>query len=256
MILELFGFFFLGVFVGTIGTLIGAGGGFLLIPAFLVIFPDKKAGDLTAWSMLAVAANASSGSLAYAIRKKIHWKSAIIFSLMSMPGIWVGVAVGELVNRTAFELFFGLFMMGVSIFIIWKTVNKKKEQKESQSFQLTHKKIIVGALISFLVGILASFLGIGGGIVHVPLLIEGLKFPVHLATGTSHFILAISSITAVFEHYHLGHYVNLPYYMYLLVIGIVIGAQTGAWLSSKISSQKILITLAVALLAVSLRLLL
>jgi uncharacterized membrane protein YfcA len=48
-----------------------------------------------------------------------------------------------------------------------------------------------GIAYSSVVGFVSSFLGIGGGIIHVPLLVRALAFPTHLATATSHFVLAI-----------------------------------------------------------------
>jgi len=55
----------LGLFVGTIGTLIGAGGGFILVPALLLLFPNEAPQTITSISLIVVFFNALSGSLAY-----------------------------------------------------------------------------------------------------------------------------------------------------------------------------------------------
>ena len=65
---------------------------------------------------------------------------------------------------------------------------------------------LVGIAISFAVGYLSSFLGIGGGIIHVPALIYFLDFPVHIATATSHFILAIMALTGTVVHIFTGNF--------------------------------------------------
>ena len=59
---------------------------------------------------------------------------------------------------------------------------------------------LVGIGISLAVGYLSSFLGIGGGIIHVPALVYLLDFPVHIATATSHFVLAIMALTGTLVH--------------------------------------------------------
>ncbi len=58
----------------------------------------------------------------------------------------------------------------------------------------------LGVSISFLVGYLSGLLGFGGGIVHVPAMVHVLNFPVHYATATSHFILAITALTGTAVH--------------------------------------------------------
>jgi uncharacterized membrane protein YfcA len=93
----------------------------------------------------------------------------------------------------------------------------------------------------------ASFLGIGGGIIHVPALIYLLNFPVHVATATSHFILAIMALTGTLVHIWTGdlsYGVNetLP-----LSIGVLIGAPLGARLSNWLKGPWIIRSLAVAL---------
>src|SRR5471032_1180776 len=63
-----------------------------------------------------------------------------------------------------------------------------------------------GAALSLIVGFVSSFLGIGGGIIHVPLLVQALGFPVHIATATSHFVLVAMSGAASLTHLAQGSY--------------------------------------------------
>ncbi len=63
-----------------------------------------------------------------------------------------------------------------------------------------------GSILSVFVGYFSPLLGIGGGIIHVPAMSEWLKFPVHIATATSHFILAIMATVSVVVHIYDGNY--------------------------------------------------
>ena len=63
---------------------------------------------------------------------------------------------------------------------------------------------VIGIGLSFFVGYFSSFLGIGGGIIHVPALVWFLHFPVHIATATSHFILAIMALAGTLVHVWTG----------------------------------------------------
>ena len=69
----------LGVLIGAFGTLIGAGGGFILVPILLLVYPHEKTELITAISLAVVFFNALSGSFAYARMKRVDYKSGIIF---------------------------------------------------------------------------------------------------------------------------------------------------------------------------------
>src|SRR5437773_5487911 len=62
-----------------------------------------------------------------------------------------------------------------------------------------------GVVVSFLVGILSSVFGIGGGIIQVLFLIVVLSLPVHIAMATSHFVLSISTLVGAATFFALGH---------------------------------------------------
>ena len=104
------------------------------------------------------------------------------------------------------------------------------------------------------VGFLSSIFGVGGGIIHVPLMVYLLDFPVHIATATSCFILAVSALGGVATHILLSHVIWIP--ALCISIGAAIGAQIGARISRKTRSRTILVLLATAMLFVSIRLIL
>lgn len=245
-------FIFLGFAVGAIGTLIGAGGGFLLSPVFIFLYPDLTPAVLTSMSLLAVAANSTSGSIGYAFRRKVHWPSVALFSIVGIPGVLIGVKLTSIIPRHLFEGIFGLFMVALSVFVLYRSCKKKSDEHTYRFW--TKPTMILGSFLSFFIGILSSLLGIGGGIIHVPLLSEGLKYPLHLAAGTSHAILAITSIVAVIGHYFAGDYTPFNPMLPFLCIGLVMGAQLGASYSKKTSQKIILRVLGLALISVGIRL--
>ena len=126
-----------------------------------------------------------------------------------------------------------------------------------ETYSYSYNKYL-GWVISFAVGFISPILGIGGGIIHVPAMVNWLGFPVHIATATSHFILAAMSLVSVIVHFAEGNY-NSPQIIKLVVcigIGVVVGAQLGAYLSHKLKATVIVKALAVALGVVGVRLLL
>jgi len=104
--------------------------------------------------------------------------------------------------------------------------------------------------------VLTSLLGIGGGIIHVPAMVYLLGFPTHIATATSHAVLAILSFSAVAVHAADGTLAPVLGRVIPIGAGALIGAQIGARLSSVIHGRWILRGLGLALFAVGVRLVL
>ena len=243
-------YIFLGLFVGTLGTLIGAGGGFILMPIFFFLFPHSTTDYLTAISLAVVFFNSASGSIAYAIDRQIDYRPGIIFSLAAFPGAIIGAIASQYLSRSFFDPLFGTLLFLMAVYLFWKP-ERKLEPTSKDKYNLK-----LGAALSTGVGLVSSLLGIGGGIVHVPILVHLLRFPVHRATATSHFILAILSFTAVLTHYIQGSYdANALQLCFYLIPGAILGAQFGAKLSKRVHGKIIIRALAIALASVGIRLL-
>ena len=262
----------LGFFIGMFGTLIGAGGGFILMPILILSYPELSTESKTAISIVIVAANAISGSIAYARSGRIDFKAGLLFALFTIPGSILGVLTTQFIPIHLFNIVFGLLLIALSVYLLWKkkTIipavtdsNLKRWKRHSltdttgTSYTYTYNQTR-GILISVLVGYLSPVLGIGGGIIHVPALVQWLQFPVFIATATSHFILSIMATVSVIVHAIKGSY-NDPKILHMvigLIIGVVPGAQVGAWLSHKMQSNTIIRALAICLGLVGIRILL
>lgn len=96
-----------------------------------------------------------------------------------------------------------------------------------------------GVAYSVVVGFVSSFLGIGGGVMHVSLLVRALGFPTHLATATSHFVLAIIAGSGALTHVIAGSFAHGHGLRRAisLSLGVVLGAQLGARLSLRASGR-------------------
>jgi uncharacterized membrane protein YfcA len=250
MIITILTFFILGIAVGTFGTLVGIGGGIILVPIFLLILhytPQQAVGT----SLVVVFLNAISGTYAYIKQKKVYYDAAVRFAIATVPGAFAGSYLVSYFTSKTFNIAFGILLMIFAIIMFYRTVGKQIDDKpfDKDTFQYNRA---LGVFFSFFVGFLSSILGIGGGIVHVPLLVYILGFPAHVATATSHFVLAISSLFGVTSHLALGNVLLLP--ALSIGIGATLGAQLGARLSLKVKSRVILMLLSLAMAALGLRL--
>lgn len=261
---------FAGFIIGTFGTLIGAGGGFILVPLLLIFYPQLGPELTTAVSMAVVAVNAISGTLAYAKSGRIDYRAGIIFAAFTIPGSILGVYTIRYIPKETFSIIFGSMLLVLSLYLFFK--NKKTSFDKDIVLSSGHMSIItdtagntylysynqwMGNVISIIVGFISPLLGIGGGIIHVPAMVNWLKFPVHIATATSHFILAVMATVSVLVHTYNGAYMHTEtvYMVLFLSLGVVPGAQLGAYFSHKLKSHVILRVLSVCLVVVGIRIL-
>lgn len=262
---------FIGLAAGVFGTIIGAGGGFLIVP-FLLLTQHFSSQMAVGTSLVVVFFNALSGTYAYAKQKRIDYQTAIIFSLATVPGSILGAYVTKWLSGEAFRTVFGIFILCVAAYVWYRARQETTQQvavgsapanpttkvrtivdAEGNSYSVSYD-LKWGIISSFGVGLIASVLGIGGGLIHVPLMIYLLGFPAHLATATSHLILTISSAIAAVSHVTVGE-VDFTVALYL-AIGAIVGAQIGARLAKRTKGSAIIKGLVVALVFLGIRLVL
>jgi uncharacterized protein len=266
----------LGLLIGAFGTLIGAGGGFILVPILLLVYPNEKTEIVTAISLAVVFFNALSGSFAYARMKRVDYKSGIIFSIAAIPGAILGALSTAYVPRRIFDLIFGI-LMTIAAIVLWLSAKEDRSTSphpkvvpvsEKARTRLTERHLVdaegvhydytfdlrLGIVLSIFVGYISSLLGVGGGFIHVPALARLMNFPVHIATATSHFVLAIMALTGTLVHVAQGVFVHGLWRTAMLAIGVLIGAQAGAWISNRTGGKAIIRALAVAMAFVGIRL--
>ena len=257
----------LGVGVGAFGTVVGAGGGFVLTPVLLLLYPHDPPQRLTAISLTVVFFNAASGTWAYLRQHRVDVRSGLVFAAATIPGAIGGALLTGTVSRRLFDALMGVVLGLLAVWLLtgerWRPGPARRGMRHRVLVDRDGLRyeydvpLVSGALYSLGVGFVSSFLGIGGGVIHVPLLVRALGFPTHVATATSHFVLAwmagVGAVThAVSGSFAGGHGVRRAV---ALSLGVIVGAQAGARLSRRLRGHHIERLLAVALLALAARLL-
>jgi uncharacterized protein len=269
VVLELAGLAVLGLVVGAYGTIIGAGGGFILVPVLLILYPDYQPEQLTAVSLAVVFANASSGSVAYGRQRRIDYLTGLLFAAASAPGVVAGALVVHLIPQRLFSGLFGVMLLLLAVVAIRGRSERIREPIRGRGVLVRHVsdpegrtyvyayKLWQGIVISAGVGFISSLFGIGGGVIHVPAMIIVLHIPVTYAVATSHFVLAFMSGEATLVHLLDGSLGGEQLVKAAaLAVGAVPGAQVGAILSHRIKGRAVLLMLAVAIVLLGVRLIL
>ncbi len=112
-----------GLVVGTITGIIGAGGGFLIIPALVLLakLPMKKA---VATSLFIIAIKSLIGFLGDVQNLDIDWTFLLSFSALSVVGIFIGIWLNNFIDGKKLKKGFGWFVLIMGIYIIYKELVK------------------------------------------------------------------------------------------------------------------------------------
>jgi uncharacterized protein len=227
----------LGLVAGIIGSMIGLGGGFVIVPVltFFGFSPTLAASD----SLFAAFSNSIASTVSYARQKRIVYSLGIKLALVSIPGTILGAYISDAVSPPLFKLLFGIVLVASGVYIY---LRRKMESKE---YNLSKQIMVLAIGASFFAGIISSLFGIGGGVVFVPLMVIVIGLSMKLAAPTSQFILMFAAASGMIVHSILGH----PNYYEagMLSIGSFIGGMIGSKLSARVDEKKLRILIVIIL---------
>jgi hypothetical protein len=254
-----------GLVIGAYGTIIGAGGGFILVPLLLLFYPHERPDTIASVSLAVVFFNALSGTSAYARLKRVDYGSGMLLSIATIPGAIIGALTTGRIARRPFDFMVGVLLVGISGFLMMRPVNEAGEYRGRFRFarrmvdrdgtvHVWSYNFALALVLSVFIGFLSSLLGIGGGFIHVPVMINLLNFPVHVAAATSHFTLTVMTFVGSTVHLVTGTLAGTAHRVVPLSIGVIVGAQVGARLAQRMHGVWIIRALVLALAFVGLRL--
>ncbi|WP_088104003.1 sulfite exporter TauE/SafE family protein [Halalkalibacter urbisdiaboli] len=258
----------IGLVAGTLGSVMGLGGGIVIVPALLLfayylpilnhMTPQVAVGT----SLLIMIFTGLSSTFAYMKQKKIDFKSGAIFFTGSAPGALFGVWLNKGINVDAFFLYFGLFILFVSFILFIRNHIKplpgrlsgvERSHIDQEGHHYTYRfHPFIAIIIAFCVGMVSGLFGVGGGSLMVPAMIVLFGFPPHIAVATSMFMILLSSIVGSISHIALG---NVDWFLATALIpGAWFGGQLGAAINRRLSSDTLVMVFRIFLIVMAIRL--
>jgi uncharacterized membrane protein YfcA len=239
--------FLLAAIVGISLGLIGSGGSILTVPILVYVMGVNPV-LATAYSLFIVGATALVGGVQSAIKKKVDFKTVLIFGIPSIAAVYATrmwlvplipkqlFYIGSLVitKPIALMLLFAVVMILASISMI-RNGKSKKATDDNATMQYHYPMILLEGSV---VGLLTGLVGAGGGFLIIPALVLLAKMPMKLAVGTSLFIIAAKSLIGFIGDLQGNQIIDwklLGSFTAFAVVGIFIGI----FLSKKISSDKL-----------------
>ena len=234
----------LGFVAGLLGSIIGLGGGIIIVPVLTFMgFPPTAAASN---SLFAAFSNAVSSSLSYAKQKRIEYSIGLRLGLFCIPGSVLGALVSTEITPSIFKILFGIILISASIYIFSKRKIESRDSNRSKQVMV----LLIGA--SFFAGIISGLFGIGGGIIFVPIMVILMGLMMKNAAPTSQFILLFAASSGLITHSLLGH----PdfFHALLLASGAFVGGLVGARLSLEIKERWLKFLIIAAMIAASVKL--
>ena len=236
-----------GAIVGFASGLLGVGGGFIMVPVqfFLLtsigVDPTTSIRVAFGTSLAVILPTAVSGALGHKRRGAVLTHPMIFMGISGIIAAFIGGTIATNVPGFYLRIVFGFLVI---IAAIWMLIANYPEEKKSPK-----KGILNYLIIGFITGILSGLLGVGGGVVLVPILVIIMGFSMIRAVGTSTAVIIFTSFGGIVAYilngvsttglppYSIG-YVNIIQFLALSIISIPM-AQLGVRASHKLPEKQL-----------------
>jgi len=175
----------LGIFIGLVLGIIGAGGAILAVPGLIAVMGLSTIAATTS-SLVIVGSAAVAGFIPRLKTKTVDVRLGLTFSALGVLGTFVGTQLVEVVPESVQIILFATLMFGAA-FAMWRGPVSESNAAVKSQWPLVFA-------VATAIGVLTGLLGVGGGFLIVPALVLILKVPTKTAAGTS--LVAIASTSA------------------------------------------------------------
>ncbi|MEW5961742.1 MAG: sulfite exporter TauE/SafE family protein [Chloroflexota bacterium] len=240
--------FSVGLLVGGLGSMLGIGGGVLIIPLLVSLFdiPIKTA---IGASIISVIATSSAAGAVHVGRGLTNTRLAMVLEVATTLGALAGGITAVLLSPDLLEATFGLALL----YVVYSMRRLPKEDTPvaptgllnasyvdpftGQTIVYGIHKLTSGLGASFVAGNISGLLGIGGGIIKVPIMSLMMGVPLRAAIATSNFMIGITAATSAVIYYQHG-YVD-PSIAIPTALGVLVGAQIGTHAGGRMRSHRL-----------------
>lgn len=224
----------IGIFTGIVTGLTGASGVIVVVP-FLNIFLNFPIHESIGTSLMVNIISPLAISYIYYKHGNIDIKSGIWIALGTIIGAQVGTTFAFSISEGGLSGGFGVLMIIMGVVIWNKGLNHtsitKTPNKETK-FETKTQRIITALILGFFVGIMTGIFGAGGGGLILLILIFVLNFPIHLAIGTSAFLMVIAACSGTIGYALHGNVQT--------VAGLIIGiSAAGSGVASAVFANRV-----------------
>jgi uncharacterized membrane protein YfcA len=230
--------FFAGIVAGGLGALLGLGGGIFLVPFLNLVFnfPISSAAAISLTTVIATSSSVSAGRTG---KQLINMRLGMLLEVVTAAGSLMGGITAQLLDQSTVQRLFGVTAMLVAVIMMTRLKRRNVildesidpgqlggayfEDESGCVVKYRVKRLPVAIAASFVAGNVSSLLGIGGGIIKVPVLNAWCGVPLRAAAATSAFMIGVTATAGAIIYYGKGQIVPV------LAAAAVLGVQVGSW---------------------------
>ena len=264
--MDLLAFGFAGAVTGMVGALLGLGGGVFLVPLLSIGFhlPFRTA---VAASLVAVIATSCTTTIINMRRGLVNTPLAFTLLLATSVGAQAGGSLAQHISTQALFVLFAATLIAVAIVVTSRSRMRNVIEdpsmdvgwlggrlvEEGKTLSYVMKRLPFAMTVSLIAGAISGLLGVGGGVIQVPILNSFCGIPIRVAAATSAYMIGPTAAVSAFPYLSRGDLD--PLITAAIALGSLPGSAAGTWLSRRMDVRSIKGVLATALVLVALRLL-
>ena len=250
---------------GLIGAMLGIGGGVFLVPLLTLVLgvPIRTA---IAASLISVIATASASSTINLERGLVNMRLGMTLEVATTLGGLAGGLIAAALSQRQLFLAFGATLAVMGVVMALRSGRRNviahdagvqpgrlggRLQEGDQAYVYRVKRLPLALTASLTAGAISGLLGIGGGVIKVPVLNAFCGIPIRVAAATSAFMIGVTGAASAFLYFGRG---DIALHLTSAVaVGALPGSLLGARLSQRVEARSLKILMAVVLLLVGLR---
>lgn len=258
-----------GACIGLLGSALGVGGGIFMVP-FLVLALDVPIHQAVAASLAAIVATSSAVAAVNVERGLANIRLGITLEVTTAIGSIAGALISSRLPGGAVQLLFAVMLFPVSLLMFLKGSGRLKaaaapaQAPKATPFDAAFfdpavkghtsyavKNMAPASVISFFAGSLSGLLGIGGGIVQVPVMNLLCGVPMKAAAATSNFIIGVSAAASAYVYFRKGFF---PLELTAVTVaGVLLGSFLGIKVLYKVKAERLQVVFSLLTLLVAVK---
>lgn len=240
----------MGILIGVLGSLLGTGGGFILVP-FLVLVAGVPIKTAIAASLVTVIATSSSVASINIGRHLPNMRLGVTLELATVMGALSGSITAGFLSGHVLGVMFAFCLVGIAILMFRKSSLRREnvaapaddshynakyfDKSLNEEISYGVRRLPVAMFASFVAGNLSGLLGIGGGVLKVPALTLWCGVPIKAAAATSNFMIGVTAVASAFIYYARNEID--PILTASVVLGVLIGSIFGTSFSERVKNR-------------------
>lgn len=252
----------MGTLSGSLGAMLGIGGGVFLVP-FLILVVGLPFHQAAAVSLAAVIATSTAVSAATAGRHLINLRLGMVLEVATAAGGLAGGLTAQMLAPKTLQIVFALVALAVAVAVARRPEEpalthdmdagtlggRYVDLRSGQPMTYRVRRLPAGLAGSFVAGNLSTLLGIGGGVIKVPVLVIWCGVPMRVAAATSAFMIGVTATSGAVVYY--GHGDMIPALAASAVLGTQMGSAAGLRVAARARARGLRLMLAGVLVVVS-----